>query len=102
MLAAWVTLPKFFESSMLVTGTAHTGVFVALNISNRNSIRKRSVNGNSRKMERSRFLPQSERSEFRPRFPKVFAVGSWNEEVLIHPLGPLLLGSKLPTTFRRS
>ena len=60
-----VTAPKLGDSR-LETGIAHTGVLVALNISKRNSRRKRSVIGNWRNSERSRFLFQSERSEFRP------------------------------------
>src|SRR5579864_9093576 len=101
MLAAWLTLPKF-ASSRLEMGTAHTGVLVALNISNLNSIRKRSVKENCRKTDKSRFLFQSERSESRPKFPKVLGLGSTKDEVLIHPSGPLLLGYLLPTKLARS
>src|SRR5580692_8078413 len=52
-------------------GCPKIGVFVKLNASARNSIVALSPIGKCRNSERSRFLVQSVRSEFRPRLPKV-------------------------------
>ena len=87
---------------MFVTGTAQTGVLVALNISKRNSSLVLSVKGNCRKTDKSRFFDQSERKESRPRLPNVKGAGKANPAGLIHCLGDLSEGYALPMRLRRS
>ena len=61
---------------MLLLGVPYTALLNALNISARNSSRLRSVIGNWRKIDKSRFAQPSRLKTCRPKFPYVKVAGT--------------------------
>src|SRR5947208_1292943 len=101
MFAVEETTPKF-GPLITLPGVAKTGVFVALNASARKSRWHCSEIANFRKTEKSRFLPQSDRNELRPRFPNVYRAGTANALVSIHSAGLGFARPGFPTRFART
>src|SRR6476619_7270353 len=81
VLIVEVTLPKF-ASVMFPVGLFMIAVLGKLNDSARNSIERRSPNGNCRNMERSIFQTGELRSTYRPKLPNENAPGAAKAAVL--------------------